>query len=71
MNELAAPFMMGAVVVAALFVGSLAMFKVFYRKVDQGIALIVNDLTAEPKVHFTGAMVNEPHERQDTVPPLR
>ncbi|MBD1585187.1 SPFH domain-containing protein [Pseudomonas typographi] len=57
MNELAAPFMMGAVVVAALFVGSLAMFKVFYRKVDQGIALIVNDLTAEPKVHFTGAMV--------------
>ncbi|MBX9401324.1 flotillin family protein [Lysobacter sp. BMK333-48F3] len=35
----------------------LLMFKAFYIKVPQGTALIVNDMSSTPKVHFTGALV--------------
>ncbi|MGN7919544.1 MULTISPECIES: flotillin family protein [Lysobacter] len=35
----------------------LMMFKAFYIKVPQGTALIVNDMSSMPKVHFTGALV--------------
>jgi uncharacterized membrane protein YqiK len=45
----------GAVIVCLL--GILGMFKAFYNKVPQGTALIVNDLSSTPKVHFTGALV--------------
>ncbi len=34
-----------------------AIFKSFYVKVAQGTALIVNDMSSKPKVHFTGALV--------------
>ncbi|WP_255323007.1 flotillin family protein [Lysobacter sp. K5869] len=44
------------VVVLMIFV-MLLMFKAFYIKVPQGTALIVNDMSATPKVHFTGALV--------------
>lgn len=37
--------------------GLAALFKAFYYKVEQGTALIVNDMSATPKVHFTGALV--------------
>ena len=37
--------------------GLMGLFKAFYRKVDQGTALIVNDMSALPKVHFTGALI--------------
>ena len=37
--------------------GLAALFKAFYIKVAQGTALIVNDMSAKPKVHFTGALV--------------
>lgn len=37
--------------------GLMGLFKAFYRKVDQGTALIVNDMSAQPKVHFTGALI--------------
>ncbi|HBF06783.1 MAG TPA: hypothetical protein DHW71_01390 [Gammaproteobacteria bacterium] len=40
-----------------LLVGVAALYKAFYYKVEQGTALIVNDMSATPKVHFTGAMV--------------
>lgn len=43
-------------IVAMLF-GLLVMFKAFYIKVPQGTALIVNDMSSTPKVHFTGALV--------------
>lgn len=33
------------------------LFKAFYIKVPQGTALIVNDMSDQPKVHFTGALV--------------
>ena len=45
----------GVALVAVL--GLFALFKAFYIKVPQGTALIVNDLSATPKVHFTGALV--------------
>lgn len=33
------------------------LIKAFYTKIDQGQALIVNDMSSTPKVYFTGAMV--------------
>jgi len=48
-------FVVGAIVV--LLLGTALLVKAFYRKVNQGEALIVNKLKAEPVVTFTGAMV--------------
>ncbi|MCX8595777.1 MULTISPECIES: hypothetical protein [unclassified Gilliamella] len=48
------------VIVGSIFlviVGFFLLFKAFYIKVPQGTALIVNDMTSKPKVHFTGALV--------------
>ena len=41
----------------AFFIGILAIVKAWYVKVEQGTALIVNDLSIKPKVSFTGALV--------------
>ena len=43
--------------VALLVFGLLLLFKAFYIKVPQGTALIVNDMSTTPKVHFTGSLV--------------
>lgn len=51
------PVLVGGGLVALLIVGLLALFKAFYIKVPQGTALIVNDMSSTPKVHFTGALV--------------
>lgn len=51
------PFIIGLVVLLVFAVGLVGLFKAFYRKVDQGTALIVNDLSSEPKVRFTGALI--------------
>ncbi len=51
------PFLIGLGVVVVVIVGLFALFKAFYIKVPQGTALIVNDLSSTPKVHFTGALV--------------
>ncbi|MCW9696746.1 hypothetical protein [Proteus mirabilis] len=40
-----------------VILGLFGLFKAFYIKVPQGTALIVNDMTSQPKVHFTGALV--------------
>lgn len=47
------------VVVSALTIllGLAAIFRMFYRKVPQGTALIINDMSSTPKVKFTGALV--------------
>ena len=37
--------------------GFLALFKAFYIKVNQGEALIKNDMSTTPKVYFTGSMI--------------
>ncbi|MDR1647247.1 MAG: hypothetical protein LBR88_04315, partial [Zoogloeaceae bacterium] len=47
-----------AIVIIALFiVGVFALFSHFYRKVEQGYAMIVNTTKSEPDVTFTGCMV--------------
>jgi len=49
-----------AIVVGAIILillGIAAIFKSFYVKVEQGTALIVNDMSDTPKVRFTGAVV--------------
>src|SRR5918995_101099 len=52
---LAVVFGIGMLIVA-LFVIAVMIAK-FYRKVEQGKALIVNKMKAEPEVTFTGATV--------------
>ncbi len=44
-------------VLVFLILAMFAMFAKFYRKVEQGHALIINTLRAEPEVTFTGRMV--------------
>jgi len=49
-----------AVAVGAIFIfifGLFALFSKFYRKVEQGYAMIVNTTRSEPDVTFTGRMV--------------
>lgn len=51
------PILFGVGIFFVILMGLAALFKSFYIKVDQGTALIVNDMTSSPKVHFTGALV--------------
>ncbi|MGV8836038.1 hypothetical protein [Cellvibrio sp.] len=44
-------------IVFIVLLGLAGLFNAFYYKVAQGTALIVNDMSATPKVHFTGALV--------------
>lgn len=44
-------------VAAVILIGALIVFASMYRKVDQGQAMIVNTLSSEPKVTFTGSLV--------------
>lgn len=55
--SIAAPFLIGLVLLLVMGLGFIGIFKAFYRKVPQGTALIVNDMSATPKVHFTGALI--------------
>ncbi|WP_414682939.1 flotillin family protein [Longimicrobium sp.] len=57
MSPLVMPFVIGAVVLLGMLLGIFAIFRAFYVKVEQGTALIVNDLSATPKVRFTGSLV--------------
>ncbi len=51
------PVVTGAGIFLLVLLGLAGLFKAFYYKVEQGTALIVNDMSAQPKVHFTGALV--------------
>jgi uncharacterized membrane protein YqiK len=51
------PILIGVGLVVLAIVVLFALFKSFYIKVPQGTALIVNDMSPTPKVHFTGALV--------------
>lgn len=51
------PIIFSAILLAVVFLGLLVMFAKFYRKIEQGHALIVNTMRAEPTVTFTGCMV--------------
>ncbi|GGK14115.1 hypothetical protein GCM10008955_04300 [Deinococcus malanensis] len=52
-----APFLIGLGAFLIVVLGIIGIIKAFYLKVEQGTALIVNDLSAKPKVRFTGALV--------------
>jgi uncharacterized membrane protein YqiK len=49
--------MIWVAIIVVLILAPLLMVKAFYYKVEQGTALIVNDMSSKPKVHFTGAIV--------------
>ncbi len=51
------PVLIGAGLFVLFIIAMVALFKAFYIKVPQGTALIVNDMSSTPKVHFTGALV--------------
>lgn len=51
------PVFIGVGIFFIVLMGLAGLFKAFYYKVEQGTALIVNDMSATPKVHFTGALV--------------
>lgn len=51
------PIVTGVGIFFVVLMGLAALFKAFYVKVEQGVALIVNDMSSKPKVHFTGALV--------------
>ncbi|MDF1693671.1 MAG: hypothetical protein P1U47_14925 [Zhongshania sp.] len=51
------PIFIGVGIFFVLLMGLAGLFKAFYYKVEQGTALIVNDMSSTPKVHFTGALV--------------
>lgn len=51
------PILIAIGVLVILIFGIFVMFAKFYRKIEQGYALIVNTLRAEPEVTFTGRMV--------------
>lgn len=44
-------------IIFIVLVGIISLVKAFYIKVEQGVALIKNDLSSKPKVHFTGAII--------------
>lgn len=52
-----APFLIGVGALLVVLIGIAGLFKAFYKKVDQGTALIVNDLSSSPKVRFTGGLI--------------
>jgi uncharacterized membrane protein YqiK len=49
--------LIAAAIGIVVLLGALAMFARFYHKVEQGHAMIINTLRAEPDVSFTGGMV--------------
>ncbi len=51
------PILIAAGAITVFILGLFAMFAKFYRKIEQGHALIVNTMRAEPMVTFTGCMV--------------
>ncbi|MBD2813212.1 flotillin family protein [Xenorhabdus sp. Flor] len=51
------PFLIIIATIIIVILGFFGIFKAFYIKVPQGTALIVNDMSSQPKVHFTGALV--------------
>ncbi len=51
------PIITGIGIFFVVLMGIAVLFKAFYIKVEQGTALIVNDMSSKPKVHFTGALV--------------
>ena len=54
---IASPIILGVGIIVLIILGLAFFYKLFYIKVAQGTALIVNDMSSTPKIHFTGALV--------------
>jgi uncharacterized membrane protein YqiK len=57
MSSIVLPFAIGAGILFMMLLGIFSLFRAFYIKVEQGTALIVNDMTSQPKVRFTGGLI--------------
>ena len=57
MSSIVLPFAIGAGILFLMLLGIFSLFRAFYIKVEQGTALIVNDMTSQPKVRFTGGLI--------------
>lgn len=55
--DLAIILLVGIGGLLVVLLGIAGIVKAFYHKVDQGTALIVNDLSSTPKVRFTGGLI--------------
>ncbi|MDQ6991923.1 MAG: hypothetical protein Q9M31_00475 [Mariprofundus sp.] len=55
--ELLLPILTYGGIILGLIIAPLMVFSAFYKKVPQGYALIVNDMSSKPRVHFTGGLV--------------
>ena len=66
--DLALPVLIAGIVILVIFLfGFLALLAKFYQKVDQGHAMIVNTMRAEPEVTFTGRLVIPILHRRETM----
>jgi uncharacterized membrane protein YqiK len=61
------PVLVVVAIIAFLLFGLLALVARFYRQVDQGRALVINTMRAEPVVAFTGAVVYPIINRAETM----
>ncbi len=57
----------GAGALVAILIGMAMILKLFYRKVDQGRALIINRMQGDPEVKFTGGLVLPVIHRAETM----
>ncbi|MDX8393685.1 MAG: hypothetical protein R8K21_03760 [Mariprofundales bacterium] len=55
--ELLLPILTYGGIILFVVIALASTFSAFYKKVSQGYALIVNDMTSKPKVYFTGGLV--------------
>lgn len=51
------PWVVAAGAVVTVLFGTLVLFARFYRKVDQGRALVISKISGDPVVTFSGALV--------------
>jgi uncharacterized membrane protein YqiK len=56
-TSLLMPFLIGAGILLVMLIGIFGLFSAFYVKVEQGTALIINDMSSQPKVRFTGSLI--------------
>ena len=52
------PWVIPASFAGIIFLGTITMIMRYYRKVNQGHALIINKMKGDPRVTFTGGMVS-------------
>ncbi|MFT4927940.1 MAG: putative membrane protein YqiK [Phenylobacterium sp.] len=56
-NATLTPILISAAVIVGIIISILLGIRMVYKKVSQGYAMIINDISDTPKVSFTGSMV--------------